>query len=49
VVDTQVPNGNLYIYPDDTPGDVLQKIIYNAGRANVAQVWVAGRPVSGSG
>jgi len=45
VVDTAAPNGNLYVYPGDTAGDVLQKIIYNAGRANVAQVWVGGRSV----
>jgi guanine deaminase len=45
VVDASVPGSNVSIYPDDTPGDVLQKIIYNASRANVAKVWVAGRSV----
>jgi guanine deaminase len=45
LIDANVPGSNLYIYPDDTAGDVLQKIIYNAGRANVARVWVAGRLV----
>jgi len=44
-VDTTAANSNLQLYADDTPEDVLQKIIYNAGRANVAQLWVAGRPV----
>jgi guanine deaminase len=45
LVDANAPNSNLSLYPGDTPEDVLQKIIYNAGRANVAQVWVAGRAV----
>jgi guanine deaminase len=45
VVDANTPNSNLCLYPDDRPEDVLRKIIYNAGRVNVAQVWVAGRKV----
>jgi guanine deaminase len=45
MVDANAPGSNVYIYPDDTQGDVLQKIIYNASRANVAKVWVAGRAV----
>jgi guanine deaminase len=48
LVDTQAPNSNLRLYTDDAPEDVLQKIVYNAGRANVAKVWVAGRNVSGA-
>jgi guanine deaminase len=44
-VNAGTPASNLQIYPDDTHADVLQKIIYNAGRANVAQAWVGGRLV----
>ena len=46
VVDANAPGSNLLIFADDTQEDVLQKIIYNAGRVNLAQVWVAGRTVS---
>jgi guanine deaminase len=42
LVDVHTPASNLQIYPDDTHADVLQKIIYNAGRANVAKAWVGG-------
>jgi guanine deaminase len=45
VIDANAPNSNLCLYPDDAHEDVLQKIIYNAGRANVAQVWVAGQEI----
>ncbi len=43
VVDTQTPNSNLRLYPDDTGEDVLQKIVHNAGRADISKVWVTGR------
>ena len=46
VVDVNMPHSNLLLFPDDTTGDVLQKIIHNAGRTNITQVWVAGRLVS---
>jgi len=29
----------------DTPEQILQKIIYQAGRANIREVWVANRRV----
>ena len=45
LVDAHTPAGNLQVYPDDTHADVLQKIIYNAGRANVAKAWVGGKLV----
>jgi guanine deaminase len=45
VVDANVPNGDLRLYPDDTEADILQKIIYNAGRSNIGAVWVDGRLV----
>jgi guanine deaminase len=45
LVDVNTPASNLQVYPDDTSADVLQKIVYNAGRANVAKAWVGGRLV----
>jgi len=45
MVDFQAPGSNLCITPEDEPGDMLQKIIYTAGRANIRTVWVAGRTV----
>ena len=45
LVDADAQNSNLRLCPDDAPEDVLQKIIYNAGRTNVTRVWVGGRSV----
>ncbi len=45
VVDTQATGSNLCITPEDGPADMLQKIIYTAGRSNIRDVWVAGRLV----
>ncbi len=43
VVDCLAPDSNICIWPgSDSPSDVLQKIIYNASRCNVAQTWVQG-------
>lgn len=43
VVDCQAPDSNVCVWPgSDSPADVLQKIIYNATRSNVAQTWVQG-------
>ncbi len=39
LIATCVSTGN------DTPAEVLQKIIYHAGRANIREVWVANRRV----
>jgi guanine deaminase len=44
-VDARAPDSNLRLDIDDTPGDILQKIIYHAGRANIREVWVANRRV----
>lgn len=44
VVDTDVRDNNLTVWDDmDAAEDVLQKIIYNADRRNIAQVWVQGQ------
>jgi guanine deaminase len=43
VIDTTAPHSNLHVDGDDSPETVLQKIIYEAARANISQVWVANR------
>jgi guanine deaminase len=49
LVDTGVRDSNLLIWDGmDKPDDILQKIIYNAGRDNIAKVWVQGRLVRDS-
>jgi guanine deaminase len=48
VIDARVPNGNLRLDAADKPEEVLQKIIYSAGRANIRDVWVANRRVAPS-
>ena len=45
VIDGKVPNSNLRFDHADTPEEILQKIIYHAGRANIREVWVANRRV----
>ena len=47
VLDATAAAGNLRIGADDPPANVLQKIVYGAGRANVSRVWVANRQVVG--
>jgi guanine deaminase len=48
VIDTRVDASNLTVWAGmDSHDDVLQKIVYNAGRSNIAGVWVQGRRVSG--
>ena len=37
--------GDMTLYPEDSPEDVLHKAVYLAGRQNIRQVWVAGRQV----
>ena len=38
-------HGNLRLQPEDSAADLVQKIIYHAGRSNVREVWVANRLV----
>ena len=48
VIDTDAPDSNLIIWDDlDSGDDILQKIIYNADRRNIRQVWVQGRQIKG--
>ncbi len=45
VVDARARDSNLRLDAGDSPEEVLQKIIYHAGRANIREVWVANRRV----
>jgi len=49
LIDTTAPNSNLQLAAGDTPEQILQKIIYAAGRANIRDVWVANRHVYSQG
>ena len=43
VVDTRAPDSNLVCWEGtDSVEDVLQKIVNNADRHNISQVWVQG-------
>jgi guanine deaminase len=49
VVDARVADSNLLVWKDlDSDDDVLQKIVNNAGRHNITNVWVQGRLVKGA-
>jgi guanine deaminase len=39
------PDGNLRLDPHEAPERILQKILYNAARADIHSVWVANRRV----
>jgi guanine deaminase len=46
LIDVNAPGSNVQIWQEaDSLDDVLQKILFNAARANIATVWVQGRPV----
>jgi guanine deaminase len=48
VIDTSIPDSNLIIWDGiDEGDDIVQKMIYNAERRNIARVWVQGRRVKG--
>jgi guanine deaminase len=46
-IDTAAPDSNLRIALDDTPEQILQKILYEGARSNIRDVWVANRHVGG--
>jgi guanine deaminase len=49
IVDTTAPDSDVMVWPQfDNGHDVLEKIIHNAGRRNVATVWIQGRIVKDS-
>jgi guanine deaminase len=45
LIDANAPNSNLYLDPANTPEQILQRTVYGATRANIRDVWVAGRRV----
>jgi guanine deaminase len=48
-IDVEADGSNVRVWPDlDEPEDVFQKIVLNAGRANIRQVWVDGVCVGGT-
>jgi guanine deaminase len=47
VIDARAPDSNLRLHQEDTPAEILQKIIYHASRVNIREVWVANRRVHG--
>ena len=49
VVDPAAAGSNLHIDGGDGAAEIVQKIIYHAGRANIREVWVAGRRVDRKG
>lgn len=49
IIDGRSRESNLHLNADDAPADILQKIIYLAGRTNIREVWIANRRVHPSG
>ncbi|RLQ88528.1 guanine deaminase [Notoacmeibacter ruber] len=48
LVDPDAPRGTIRLWPDLYEGDqILQTILFNASRANIASVWVGGERRSG--
>jgi guanine deaminase len=45
VLDGRTPNSNLHLEQNAAPGEILQKIVYHATRADIKEVWVANRRV----
>jgi guanine deaminase len=49
LVDPDAPEGTMRVWDDiDSDEDALQKIVYTASKANLAAVWIGGRPVTGA-
>ena len=49
LLDPRVDGSNLRLHDTDAAHDLVQKIVYGASRANVREVWVAGRSVHAPG
>ena len=45
LIDATVPDSNLTLHSTDAAEAIVQKIIYNASRTNICEVWVSGRSV----
>jgi guanine deaminase len=49
VIDTAAPDSDVLVWSGlDTDHDVVEKIVHNAGRRNVATVWIQGKIVKGT-
>ena len=49
LIDLDAPGGTIRLLDDPvSPEALLEKILYSASRPNIAEVWVAGRAVSGA-
>ena len=46
-IDPSREAGGVRLFGEADPTDILEKIVYTATRANIAEVWVDGRSVSG--
>ncbi|MCD2172458.1 guanine deaminase [Rhizobium sp. C4] len=50
LIDCNAPGGTIRLWDEaETSDDLLQRIIFTASKGNIAQVWVAGRAVAGTG
>lgn len=47
-IDPLAPQGTIRLWGSEPPAIRLERLIYTASRANIARVWVAGRPVHGA-
>jgi guanine deaminase len=45
LLEAATPDSNLRLGSEDSPADLIQKIIYHASRSNIHEVWVANRRV----
>jgi len=50
LVDPHAPGGTMRVWDDiDSDADALQKIVYTASKGNLAEIWIGGRRVGGTG
>ncbi len=47
-IDSATPDGGIRLFGETAPLAILEKILYTASRANIAEVWVDGRSVGGA-
>ena len=47
-IDPATPDGGIRLFGETAPLAILEKILYTASRANIAEVWVDGRSVGGA-
>jgi guanine deaminase len=48
LVDPDAEGGTMRVWDEiDSDADALQKIVYTASKANLAEIWIGGRRVGG--